>query len=241
MKLLSPSELRDTKAQDTAREILRTKEINKASDEARKKLANAEADFAHMLEGQRARWLKEESDHSKDVAERQAELRVLEARRQKALEPIEILEKKVQDTLQEAQIALQSVLKREDDATDLYERLQTALDAVGAREVDVLSREHKAEVREQNILVQETVTKKNSEQIIQSFKEFDAYKKQTEKELDKLRTALTLQERSLDARADKLQRTEDKLATWSEQLKDERDTLERAFSRIRNQEKKKKV
>lgn len=232
MKLLSPSEVRDIKAQETSRDILRTKELNQAAESARKKLADAEADFSKMLAGQQMRWAKEEQEHSKDVAARQRELEVLEARRLKALEPVILLEERANKALLEAQNQVIEAEKRENDATDLYEKLQDSLDDVGQREVDLLKYEKEVLAHDKNLEFQQKAADEQSRFVAERMLNLKTEEAKVKEELGRLRTALTLQEHSLNARAEKLARTETKLAEWEKRLASERDTLDRAFKRL---------
>lgn len=238
MKLLNPSEVQDLKAQQLARDAMRVRDMSKATDEARKRLANAEADFQQMLAGQQLRWSREQEDYNKEVAERQKELGVLEERRQKALEPVKLVEERARKTLHEAHIGLQGVQKREHELDDLKELLEGKLDAVGAREQDVLTREQKASALEKNLEAQQRISEDNMAFVGRALKDLNARKKLAEQEVIEKQKALFLKERSLEAWSARLTLTQDKLAVWDKQLADQRGTLERELIRISEREKK---
>jgi len=238
MKLLTPSQVQDTRAQELARSAMRSKELNDASDKARKRLADAEGDFSKVLAGQRLRWAKEEEEHTEIIAKRERELKLLEEKRKKALEPIESIQRAAQDALSNAQNATESALRRESDAEALSERLQDKLDAVGQREIDVVIREQRSKAKELNLKAQQEVADMNTKLANKGLGELISKRSAFEAEMAKLRTALTLQERSLDAKAEKLSAKEAKLEILARQLQDQRETLERAFIRIQEGKKR---
>jgi hypothetical protein len=240
MKLLSPSVIKQGQSQQTEREILRTQEVQKIADKTRKELANSEADFRQALLGQRARWEREEQDHTKRVNEAVEEIKVLESRKAQALIPIEVYKKQAETLMQEAQDGLRLVQGRELEAEELLDTLQDKLDAVGQREQDSIIKEKRLFIKEEAIKSQETLTSNKSEELTRAWIDFNKDKELAEFDIRDRKTALFLRDRSQEAREDALNRQEQELKDWSIKLKDERDTLDRAFARISPLKKKKK-
>lgn len=80
MKLLSPKERRDEQGIEQARQIMRAKELTQILKDLNIKTAQAEAEFMQALAGQRARWQREEEEHTlhmKQLEERIAQLKRL--------------------------------------------------------------------------------------------------------------------------------------------------------------------
>ena len=78
----------------------------------------------------------------------------------------------------------------------------------------------------------------NSKSIAESMKRLQAQRASVTAELDQKQTELTLQARSLAAREESLNARERKLDVIRIQLKDQRETLERAFIRMAQKPKK---
>lgn len=212
---------------------MRVKDMDRATDASRKRLANAEADFQKALAGQQLRWAREQEDYDKEVARRQSELAVLEERRKNALEPVSLLEERAKKLLADAELTLQKANEREQEVEELKELLEGRLDAVGAREQDVLLRERQATATEENIKSQQRITSDNLAQLSKDIYAFKVEKVKFEQEMNQRNTTLILRERSLEAWSDRLTRTESKLVDWEKRLRDERGILERAFARIK--------
>ena len=231
MKLLPLQQLQDTKARELEREALRTKERNEAADRSLKRLAQSEADFQLMLAGQQARWAREQQDHQKLAAEMTKEVYELEERREKALIPVKIEEEKAQEALRKASETLKSALQREEEAEQLSEALQDKLDAVGAREQDLLQKEKRAEVKEGALKIMEEQRQANAKTMTDQMQSFNVARAELFKDLERRNTELTLKERSLNAWSERLNETEKTLADWDKRLKDERGTLDRILIR----------
>ena len=137
MRLLDQSVTQDIRGQETARYVMRIEEIKAQLVEYGKKLSNAEADFKNALNKHHEVWQKEIEEQNEWKKQTEAEIKVLEDRRNNLLVPIGILNKGAQDIMNEAELALRSAKKREQDAQELIERLEDKLDDVGQREIDV--------------------------------------------------------------------------------------------------------
>ena len=231
MKLLTPTAVRDDKTLQTQRELMRAQEVSKLADKTRRDLSTAEAEFKQALLGQRARWEREEQEHTKKAKSMAEELDILEKRKSDALIPIEIYKRQAEDLMREAQNAIKMAQGKEIEAETYIEALQDKLDAVGQREQDIIMRERKQEVKEEAIRAQELTTIKRTEDLTKSITQFRAEKAQAEKDIDERKTALFLRDRSQEARAEQLSRKEKELQDWSKRLKDERGVLDRIYER----------
>lgn len=240
MKLLSPTQVRDTKALEQKREVLRSAEISKFADETRKKMSLADADFKLMLAGQKDRWAREEQEHLKRVSEMTSEIRVLENQREKALEPIELLKERAEIALKQALGQLEEVKVRECEVDDNQERLEAKLSEVGGRETDVVLAETKIKLGQEGLAQQKESIIVQSIGLSEAISKFRLDKEESDKKIDKRQTELFLAEQSLVAKDEKLKRDREALEVWEKQLKDERGTLERAFARISPQTAKNK-
>ena len=239
MKLLTPAVTKSGQSAQTDREIIRTQEVLKASDKARKEMANAEADFKQMLLGQKARWMREEEEHSIKAKEMEAEIRDLENRREQAMIPVKFMQDEANKQFQIAQVATKLAQGRMEEAEAYQEALEDKLDAVGQREQDVIAKEKQLDVKESILQSQEEMTTKGTADLIQKLIEFENTRKKIEKDIDERKTAIRLRDLSQEARQDKLNRKEKELADWAKRLEDERGTLERAFARLSPNNKKK--
>lgn len=234
MKLLSPQIIKDTKAQEVAIGILRTKELNEAASVARRNLADAEADFKTTLARNRVIWAREEDDHSIRVEEMNKEIEVLDNKKSSALVPIEIYKKQAEDLMNEAKNALEMVKTREDEVEDLNQRLQDKLDATGAKEQDLGKLEQQLILKQQGIELQQDQTKTGIKKLSEQIAEFTLAKQQAEKDIDERKTALVLWDRTLQAEAEKQKRTYKEMEDWSIRLKLERNLLDKNWKLLKH-------
>lgn len=232
MKLLTPQVLKDGRASEQAREALRIKEMNEASDKARKQLANAQAEFNLILSQNRVRWANEEEEHGKRLSQMIKEIDILEAKKVQALIPIEMYKKEADELFNEAQKTLDQAKEKETKADELTERFQDKLDELGAREQDIIKVEQKLSLQQQGILIQQEQTKTGIKQLNKTIEEFTVTKQNEEKELADKKVNLILLERTLIAKEETLKQTEQSLNSLARQLEDRRATLERAFKRL---------
>ena len=238
VKLLSPQQVKDAKSSDLARELLRAGEINEAVDKARKSLANAEADFAQMIAGQRARWAREEKEHADMVEKNGTEIRELEARRSRALEPVNELHSRAEAKMKEAQDIYDFAVKKVSDNERLAEILQDKLDMVGQREQDVVRAEQAITVSKQNIEMEQDLILRRNATLIQVKDDFEANKTARTADMRERENALILKERTLQAKAVRLENTEKELIAFKTKLDDERGVLDREIIRIEKEKKK---
>lgn len=232
MKLLTPSQIKTAKDIDVAREILRNKEYDEAAERSRKNLARAEADFASALAWQKEKWAFEEKEHAKRVIEMTQEIDILEAKRHKALEPIELIQNRADNELREARELLISVKTREDEVEEMKELLENRLDSVGERETNVVMKEAKAESLLKGAQQQQEMVQNQSSHLSQSMLLFSQEKASAEADMQKRKNELFLMERSLIAQKELVEKDRKSLEKWETRLKDREGLLKRNLERI---------
>jgi hypothetical protein len=228
MKLLTATESKDLKEQQRVRDILRTEEIEKAAKEARLRLANAEADFNTTLARNRDQWAKEEQEHSTRIEEMSNEIRILEARKEVALEPVYELKKRYEAELAEVQRVLAITNKKQQDNEELSEHLQDKLDEVGGREQDVLREIQRLQIQKEGIELQKQQTIDGIKALNNQIMELQYNQIRDGKLLDDRQTALFLQETSLKDREIVLQERKESLDLREKRLIASQNLLEAA-------------
>lgn len=233
MKLLSPQPSKNNKEAENIREILRTQDIQKASDKARKNLANAEADFKTSLSRFKEQWALEEETHSKRVSEMTKEVEILEEKKKQALIPIKIYEEEVKVIADEVMKRGSELVLKEEEINTLREKLEDKLDSLGQREQDVALKEQKQALQQSSIESQSLSTVEGIKRLNEQIEAFIANKETREKELKDRETAIILQERTIDAEKESLKRKEKGLSEWAIRLSDERGILDRAWNELK--------
>lgn len=204
MKLLQPTQQNDARQSEVARDILRAKEAREIEQEWRIKLANAEADFNATLAKNRTQWEQEWEQHLADKLVMQKEIDELEAKRAKALVPIDDLERELKEKIHASEDFLLVLTQKNDDVETIRERLEDELDEVGQREQDVLRREHKAKVIDEQNKNDISMIQGSREQLIKMTADFKDYADKKQADLQKRETALILNERTIESRENKL-------------------------------------
>lgn len=143
-KLLTPVEIESVKAAEIANDIRRAKQTKTVLDEAERQLRDVEAKFEVTLTRQRAQYAKMEEEALGKIKALKKEVEELEERKRLATIPIDDLKKKAHDTLIEA-----DRIKAESE--ELRELLESKLDALSDREVDLAYRESKAMLERQSL------------------------------------------------------------------------------------------
>lgn len=233
MKLFSQPELKQRKDQELTREILRTEEMQKVAEKARKGMANAEADFKEMLATHKEKWAKEEQEHTVRLRQMASEIDGLEERKKQALIPIQVYKQMADEKMNEAVAAEEVVAKKEEEIEDLREKLEDRLDEVGEREGEVRIREARADYRELGLNSQSDIIDARSKELSKKIAEFTAKKENDEKDIYERKELLFLKERDLVAREATLKRNLEALVAREKQLEDQRQTLEREYERLR--------
>lgn len=233
MKLLSPLQNKDLKENQTVRELLRTQEVNKASEIARKNLAKAEADFQDTLARNLLKWEEEEEEHFKRVQEMKVEINGLEAKRLNSLIPLGILEEGVDDRMQDAVTFLANLRLREENAEDLTERLENKLDEVGQKDQDLKKKERQLLLREEGIERQTESTVLGAKRLSEEMTKITQMRSEATEELNEREKEVYLKERSNLSREESLKRTDKSLNDLAIQLAGERETLARAWDELK--------
>lgn len=212
MKLLTPTQQKDLKEQQNLKEILRAQELEKAAAASRVSLANAQADFNATLAKNREIWALEELEHENRVKERKAEINALEAQKLSLLIPLDILKDSAITTLNDAEAYVASLRQREEDNESLTETLQDMLDEVGQKGQDIERAKQILDIKTEEFLKQSKLCEENNKRLALATAEFMASKQAQETILETRKTNLTLEETSLNAKAEQLKAKELKLA-----------------------------
>lgn len=237
MKLLSPNEVRNTKAAELTKDVIRITEYNKAADLARKNMANAEADFLKMLSGQRERWSAEENEYNKVSSEMQSEIKELKRKRDALNIPIEIEREKAHTLFKEAQEVLDKTKQKEQYVESLTELLEEKLDVVAQRETDVRNEEKRIGLLKSGIEDQKDDIKRQAAWLSENIRNFASEKDNETKRLKEVKDLLFLKERDLIAEEYKLKRKEKALERRDIKLEDDKGILKRAYIRLENKRK----
>ena len=100
------------------------------------------------------------------------------------------------------------------------------------KETDLIGQERAFALKKEGVMRQEKITIERSEQLSKQMEKFLEDKTQTEKDIDERKTALFLQDRTLETKKKTLERTEKALKDWDKKLHDERETLGRAWAEL---------
>lgn len=233
MKLLTPSQNKELKDQETLRAILRIQELQKIEKKARQDLANAQADFNLTLAHNREKWATEEQEHMERVKERKAEIDRLEAQRLNALIPVNILKASAEEQLADAEKYAKSLREKEETNELLAEKLQDKLDEVGEREQSLNHLKLELEIRQTGLENQSRSTILATQKLNEEMAAFGAYRTQAEKEIQAKLNEISIEEKSLEEKRQELATLQKKLNDQAIRLADERGVLDRAFQEVR--------
>jgi hypothetical protein len=233
LQLLKPQQNKDLKSEQDLRNIIRTQEILKAEQEARLKLANAEADFNNTLAKNREKWALEEEYHEKRVREQKQEVDHLEAQRLNALIPIDNLKASAEEQLNDAEQYAKKLREKEEYNDDLTEKLQDKLDRVGQKDQDLKQKELELKIREEGIERQSQNTIIGTEKLNNELMAFSAYKEKEETILQQKRLLADRTEESLAIREAELIKKTKEVNDRAVRLADERGVLQRAWNELK--------
>ena len=236
MQLLKPQENKDLKSAQDLRNIIRTQEILKAEQDARLKLANAEADFNNTLAKNRDKWAKEEETHSTRVREMNTEIENLELQKLNTLVPFNILKEGVYADMSDAEAYLKKLRDREEYNDDLTERLQDKLDDVGAREQDLKQKILEVSIREDGLQRQSQNTNIATEKLNNELMAFAVYKKENEDLLLQRRLIADRTDEGLVMRELELNKKTKEVNDRAIRLADERGVLDRAWKELQRKQ-----
>lgn len=232
MKLLSPTQNSDVKAQELTREVIRTQEIYKEADKARKSLANEQSSFNRMLARNREQWAKEEEEHQNRLLEMKHEVQILENRKKQALIPLEVYKKQAQDLFNLAQDAKNRAESHEKELEVVRDRLEDKLDEVGQKTVDLDNLEQRLYIQKQGIEIQTKQIQESSKKLSQELQAFADQKAKDEQDILERKKTLKLWEHSLSAKERQLNNIAKGLMSKEKRLKDEREVLNRERKRL---------
>ena len=236
MQLLKPQENKDLKSAQDLRNIIRTQEILKAEQDARLKLANAEADFNNTLAKNRDKWAKEEEIHATRVREMNTEIENLELQKLNTLVPFNILKEGVYADMSDAEAYLKKLRDREEYNDDLTEKLQDKLDDVGAREQDLKQKTLEVSIREDGLQRQNQNTNIATEKLNNELMIFAAYKKENEDLLLQRRLIADRTDEGLVMRELEINKKTKEVNDRAVRLADERGVLDRAWQELRRKQ-----
>ncbi len=233
MKLLSPFATKEKQQEEITRKILRTQEVNELAQKANARLARAESDFNNVLALNKTKWAFEEEQHENRVKEMTREVEALENRKREALIPISLYKQEADKLLAEAQDIIKQANQKEQQVDYLIEKLENKLTEVADREFTLSNNEKLLEVSKQGIQNQQEATKLGVEALSKEMLLFHEKQQQEEASLLKRKEEVSMAEISFNAKLDKYVRDIEALKVWEAKLADERDTLKRAFDRIK--------
>jgi len=171
-KLLTPAELKSARDADVARDRSRIDATKKALGTLETQLNDAEAKFQMTLANQGVKWAKaeEEAMHRIDALKR--EIADLEKQREALRIPMADEEKRAHDLFKQAEDVYAQATKTKQEAEALKlgnditsEMLTSRLDDLTGREVDLLHRQEKLDVREQGLSMERENIKKLSQEL----------------------------------------------------------------------------
>lgn len=218
------------------REVLRTQEVNKASQKARLDLANAEAEFQATLARNLILWAEQEEEHQKRVEERKVEINKLEVRKLNMLVPFGILKEGTDDRMKNAEKFLKELVDREENVEILTEKLENRLDEIGQKDQDLRQKERALALKEEGIKRQSESIILGNKRLSKEIADFAKIKDEAEKDIDRRKTDIFLMEQTLNARDKTLKRTDKELSNLAKRLEDERGTLGRAWEELRRKQ-----
>ena len=233
MKLLTPLANKEVRQNEDLKKIIRAKELDDVINKKNIELARSEADFNATLARNRAKWALEEEEHAKRLKDMEAELKPLEQRKQQALIPIEVYKQQADVKMLEAEKYLQTLLTREAEIDDLKELLDEKLTEVSDRENQVAMEEKRQKNALLGIETQQEETKKGVQRLSEDMIMFHEKQEREEASLLQRKKEVTLAEISFKAKTDKLKRDIEALNIRELQVKDERETLQREFDRLK--------
>lgn len=232
MRLLTPSENKTSKDEQTLRTIIRTQELQKVEQEYRQKLANAEADFNLTLARNRDLWASEEEEHLKRLQEMNQEINLLETKRLNFLIPFNILQDGTLDRMEDAESYLSQLREKEEYNEDLTEKLQDKLDQVNGKEQDLNRKELELNIRETGLENQSNSTVTATKLLNTQIQEFITSRNEVEKDLEERKNAISLLEQSLNERELELNQVQKLNNEQAIKLADERGVLKRAWDEL---------
>lgn len=233
MKLLTPSEIKEAKERETARDVSRYHEVKSELKKTESALAKAGADFSALLASQQKAWALEEQAHREDVRAREKEIEELEQRRSRLLVPIDLERHIAENELKEAHETLTRTKEKEEQVDQLHELFETRLDELEEREHLVAVREWKANDRDKVLHTRNTVTEEASRTLTKKLEDFINFERESRERLLAREREVQLLEVNLNDKFERLQAYQEILRVERLQLDDRAETLKRGFEELR--------
>lgn len=231
MKLLSPVARKDKEQEEITRKILRIQEVEDMTKKVNAQLSRAQADFSDVLARNKEKWAIEEEEHLNRVKDMQKEVEALENRKKQALIPIQMYKKEADKMLEEAQEILKKAQEKEENADFLTEKLEEKLTELGDREKNIIKEEQRIEIAKEGIKTQQEATRDGIKRLSEEMVKFHEKQESDQANIDERKKEVALAEINLNAKLDKYARDLEALKIFEAQLKDERATLDREYSR----------
>jgi len=236
LKLLNPTELAKKKGDETARNLMRIEELRALLVSKQQELSKLEADFEVTLANQQLRWAKVEEKKAKELVALDTEIQELEQRRKQLLIPIEIDRARADTLLNEAKLALSQVQEKEQHLEELTEQLEERLDEVSSREEDINQAELSFALKKKTLLEADLELTERSKALGEATTIFTQERTKAQAHLLELKKELELKSINLTATEERLNRKEKELKVATARLKDERETLARAWSELKSKQ-----
>lgn len=231
MKLLSPVARKDKEQEEITRKILRIQEVEELTKKVNAQLSRAQADFSDVLARNKEKWAIEEEEHLNRVKDMEKEVEALENRKKQALIPIQMYKKEADKMLEEAQEILKKAQEKEENADFLTEKLEEKLTELGDREQNIIKEEQRIEIAKEGIKTQQEATRDGIKRLSEEMVKFHEKQESDQANIDERKKEVALAEINLNAKLDKYARDLEALKIFEAQLKDERATLDREYSR----------
>lgn len=233
MRLLTPEEIKASKASELARDLRRTQDIKETLDKTRTTLNNVKAEFDVTLANQRLVWIKEQEQALQTINDLNHEIEVLKREREQLLIPIDLDRKRADNIITEASNLMAQATDKQKYADELVEKIQDRLDEIGEKEESLQKREEHLFVREKGLEDQTEVTRKNSEQVTLQMQTFITEMEDKEKDFNTKKRRLDLLEINLVAREKINNEREEYLNGRERQINDKYETLLRTENRLK--------
>lgn len=230
MRLLSQNEGKSQQLLTIEEQQRRSLELDSQIQQKRLELqALDRAHLAHLSSTGRERY-EEETAWKAKIATLTEEVEQLEARRKKALVPLEEKEKELQDKTTALLQREEAVSLKESDNEYTREALERRLDEVGEREQEAIEFSGSLAIREANIRLQETDIKNRSEALTTLLANYQIEMVAGRKDIQEQKAVLKGRDVSITEREKEVARKEKSFIDRERRLQDRYRTLERAIT-----------
>jgi chromosome segregation ATPase len=229
LRLLRPSEALDAVQKRSDKEARRAIEVQDLITRKYKELADMEKAFEDSLERQRLAWEQEYDTHNKTAASLEGVVRVLEERHQKALVPL-VTKREVLDTKERELAVFESTLtSKEAKVAELKEKLESRLDEIGERSLQLDTIATSLLAKEQGIQAQAAQVTRYSEEVSRATQLAHGELTSAQGELEKQRILLKTKEDNLTLRERNVTKQQKEFTARERAINDKYATLQRAI------------